>query len=596
MNHDNSQSDQKVEERLKNLINRIPDKEEFIAELETYVDDIESYEGEDSETLVRKKTFFFFSLFLIILMAVFSLRPVSLNKLIKLHEKDSVTLKIMEKYMYSKPHGEALKPLQAMADTGNMHAQNMVCWVHLTGINVEKDPAFGAKYCHKSAAQGHSGAQANLGLYYYKRADKPDIEKAIHYYRQSAAERPRSAWNLSDIYENASSHIQDYELAVHYKTMAANNGHARAMYSLGGDYRDGRLGLEISTEMSLQYLHMAKKAGHRHSDGSLALTYRYAEPPHQDYQKMIFHANQAIRKTDHALGYTMLAEAYLEGLGVQKNKTIAFRYYDQAAKRGDQYAIGKLESLLPADSSEGFGFEYDGVILPHTVRNFINNPSNFLNVRKMVWDESLPPTTVTKIFEYYAANMVGDVRYGKVPLEYLQMFYAFSGYKAEFEPIIKACEYLASIGSGQHAYQLGIFYMSGHGVERSPKKSIDWISKAMEMGHPDVNDYVGFYLRPEEDLYGDGGHTERKLLEKAAVMGSEAAAMRLGKIYDQGIGVKANKIAAMYWWSHADSGLSDFGDDIVKLRKTMNPEDILKAKSLIKDCSKSKFKSCLENL
>ena len=36
---------------------------------------------------------------------------------------------IIERHMYAEPLGEAIKLIQAMADKGDMHAQNMTCWV-----------------------------------------------------------------------------------------------------------------------------------------------------------------------------------------------------------------------------------------------------------------------------------------------------------------------------------------------------------------------------------------------------------------------------------------------------------------------------------
>lgn len=603
----NDGNDLPLEERLKNILDRVPDKAEFISELEGYVDEI-NYEDEAIGKFGLLKSLIPVLIIILVLFKpayrVFTeyklSRPVSLKKLISLHEADLVTTKIMQLHMYAKPLGEAIKPIQVLADTGNMHAQNITCWVYMDGINVERNGKLGAEYCHKSAAQGHSGAESNLGHYYFKESSPPDINKAIYYYNLSAKERSGSAWNLAHIYENSAPPLRDFEKAVHFKKVAASLGDSNAMIYLGKDYSVGNLGLEPNGDLAVKYFTMAADKGHVDAHAQLAVFYLNAKPPHQDYKKMIFHSKKSITRGNIATGYGIIGEAYLKGLGVEKNEDTAIRYLSEAAKHGNQYAVFHLASLKTSSDigygDAGYGFKYDDVLLPYAVKNFLKYPETFPDVNNLIRDGSVDPVVISKMYEYIATHIYGDGEDGYVSPNFISQFYAGGGYKAEFQPIIKAYENRVAIGSGEHAYYLGLIYMSGSGVERNPKTCIEWISKAMDLGYPDVQQYVGNYLTGYEDLFGDGGKTDRILLMKAAILGSELAARSLSEMYQEGRSVNASKVAALYWMIHANYGPQDFDKDIKTIRNSMNSAELLQADNMFKRCTKSEFNACFSKL
>jgi len=609
MNHDENsfgESNNQADLRLKELLNRIPNREEFISELEDFVDEVYP---EDKEP--RSKGLQAFISLLILLVAVASIsfkfyykfkntQPVSFEKLIKLHSKEMVTTEILVKYMYAQPFGDAIKPIIKLADSGNVDAQNITCWAYLDGLNVEKRPDLVVKYCNMASEQGHHGAQMNLGHHYYTDEENFDLDNAIKYYSKAAKYRWNAAWTLSYIYENFPPPIRNFEQAVHYKKIAAELGYSHAMISLGDDYFKARLGLKVNNELALKYYKLAEKAGHVDAHAWLAMFYQDAKPPFQDYQKMNEHLKKAMVQDDHPTAYRMLGDAYRDGRGVEKNFKTAIKYYAFGAERDDKYMIFQLAHLHSLgqikEGDLGYGFKYKNYILPYAVRNTLNYRDKIGQVLQIIHNENTNPVLRTKIFEYYADGMLGDHEHGAFPIDYTNTFYFGTGHINEFQPLVKAYEIQASRGSGRHAYQLGLIYMSGGGVVRNPKKSMEWISKALDAGHPDVQNYAGNYLSTSDEFVQRESKFARETLQKAAALGSAHAAQSLGSIYLDGAGVEIDKVSAMYWYTHANLGNLPQGETLYAIKKTMSLEEVSKAKSLMENCKKSEFFKCLNTL
>lgn len=600
MNHEENLDTVNSEERLKTILNRVPNSEEFLSELEDFVDDV--YPEEDVHVSPARILSYIMPVLLIILGFGFRFystykqtQPVSLEKLIQLHTQNEVTREILIKHMEAKPFGEAIKPIIEIANSGNMHAQNIVCWSYMSGFSVKKNPAIAATFCHKAAAQGHAGAHNNLGVIYDSNDENQDIKKAIHHFRIAAEERSHSAWSLAYIYENYPLPTQNFKEAIHYKTLAADMGNSDAMMSLGDDYFEGRLDLELDYDLALKYYKMAEESGHVDANLWLAIFHLKAPLPYQDYKKMNVYLQKALLRDNHPMAYSMLGDAYRDGLGVEKNIETAIMYYTYGADRGNTYSVFQLANLKDQGDIKmaEVGFKYKNYTLPYAVRNALKYPENsFTKVFDIIHGENTSSLLVSQIFEYYADGTLGKHDHGELGPDMLNMIYFGKGYVDEFQSIVKAYETRASYGSGEHAYQLGMIYMSGGGVIRNPKTSLDWISKAMDNGYPDVQEYVGKYLSMSDEFVQRETKYARDILQKAAILGSEEAAESLGDIYLDGAGVEINKVAAMYWYNHADRGGLNQDETLYSLRKEMSSEELLKAENLTNSCTKSEFISC----
>ena len=147
----------------------------------------------------------------------------------------------------------------------------------------------------KSAAQGHAGAQCNLGLCYCKGEGVP----------------------------------QSYEEAVVWFKKSAAQGDARAEFNLGNCYWNGEV-LSASEQASYAYLK--------------SLGYEKKQVYSCNYEKAVEcyfkSAEKGNAKAQNKLGY-----CYERGLGVAKNLKEAIKWYRRSAEQGNISAQNNLKRL-----------------------------------------------------------------------------------------------------------------------------------------------------------------------------------------------------------------------------------------------------------
>uniref|UniRef100_A0A3B4BBP3 DAP3 binding cell death enhancer 1 n=1 Tax=Periophthalmus magnuspinnatus TaxID=409849 RepID=A0A3B4BBP3_9GOBI len=164
--------------------------------------------------------------------------------------------------------------------------------------------------CFLAAAQlGYSKAQFNTGVCYEKgRGVSRDMEKAMHYYGQAAA-----------------------------------NGHAQAQYRYAKLLLTSRGQLsedELKTATNL--LEEASAAGL--TKALLCLASVYSQKPQKDANKSVQYLKMAAESGDNT-ALLFLGQCYEKGLGISQNLSKAVDYYRQAAKGGNKQAKSFLESL-----------------------------------------------------------------------------------------------------------------------------------------------------------------------------------------------------------------------------------------------------------
>lgn len=113
------------------------------------------------------------------------------------------------------------------------------------------------KWFEKSAIQGNSGAQQQLGLFYESGTDPciRNTEKALEWYQKSADQGNNEAvFAIGRIYANGvDEQNPDVERAFQYFLQAAENGHPEAQYRVGVALYYGK-GTEIDKQSALSWL------------------------------------------------------------------------------------------------------------------------------------------------------------------------------------------------------------------------------------------------------------------------------------------------------------------------------------------------------
>jgi TPR repeat protein len=114
------------------------------------------------------------------------------------------------------------------------------------------------KWFKKSADQGNSSAQYNLGnCYYYGDGVKISDKKAVKYYKLSADQGDRYAqYNLANCYVKGEGVEKDLTKAASYFKESADQGYYLAMSQVGFYYFHGK-GVKQDIKIAKKYLEMS---------------------------------------------------------------------------------------------------------------------------------------------------------------------------------------------------------------------------------------------------------------------------------------------------------------------------------------------------
>jgi len=147
-------------------------------------------------------------------------------------------------------------------------------------------------------------------------------------------------YKMSENYEIGRKFFDEkqYEKALEYYQLSADQGFAKAQNNLGNIYR------KQSYQKALEYYQLAADQGFAYAQYNLGNMYYYGYGVEQSYQKAIEYfqlaADQGFVKAQHNLGYM-----YQYGYGVEKSYQKAVQYIQLAADQGDSDAQHNLDSL-----------------------------------------------------------------------------------------------------------------------------------------------------------------------------------------------------------------------------------------------------------
>lgn len=114
----------------------------------------------------------------------------------------------------------------------------------------------------------------------------------------------------------------------------------------------------------------------------------------------------------------------------------------------------------------------------------------------------------------------------------------------------------AEKGNVEAIYHMGVFYITGHGVQMDLSKGYTMISEAAEKGSPAAQNWMGDFTA---DVYSTVDMAQAVgWWNKAAMQGEPNAQLSIGKCYEQGTGVAQNLKSAVYWYQMAaDQNVTD---------------------------------------
>lgn len=353
---------------------------------------------------------------------------------------------------------------------------------------------------YNRAKDGDAEAQHDLArCYYHGYGITQNYEEAVKWWRLAAEQGYAEAqFNLGVSYAFGEGVRQDYEEAVKRWRLAAEQGNAKAQYNLGLSYAQGK-GVTQSYKESVKWFRLAAKQGDAEAQYNLGVCYYQGKGVSQNYYEAVKWLTEAAEQGFDYAQYS-LGRRYYFGEGVIQDYEKAVIWFRLAAEQGHakaQYFLGWSYLL------KGEGVEENS------------------NEAAKWWHLAADQGHVDAIYDlgrYYQYWIEGE---------------------RNFEQAAKWYRLAAEQGHAEAQYDLGSYYARGRGVEEDQKEAVRWYRVAAEQGFAKAQHKLGrcYYL-------GIGTNKDYqeaiKWFKLAAEQGFVDAHFDLGGLYTEGLGVMRN--------------------------------------------------------
>ena len=173
-----------------------------------------------------------------------------------------------------------------------------------------------------------------LGNSYY---EKKDYERAIEYFRLAAEQGHAGAQNrLGNCYKNGQGVRHNFIEAVRWYTKAAEQGHAFAQNNLGNCYYRG-WGVERDYNEAVKWFRKAAEQGNVYAQYKLGVCYYNGQGVVQDYREAAKWYRKAAEQGN-ATAQNNLGNCYRNGWGLRQDYKEAVKWYRKAVEQGNDYA------------------------------------------------------------------------------------------------------------------------------------------------------------------------------------------------------------------------------------------------------------------
>jgi len=211
---------------------------------------------------------------------------------------------------------------------------------HHSGDGVLQNFASAAALFEQAAAQGHAGAQNQLGQYFHSGlGGKQNQQDALRWLRAAADQGdPQHIFDLGKALEQGADGSQDAAAAAVAYQQAADLGHADAAVSLGVLYQNGT-GVAQDYSRALELYQGPAAAGHARAQNNLGLLYVRGSGVALDYtHAATLFAEAAEQGLPTAM--TNLSVMYGNGFGVEQSDAQAADWERRASQQRQTATLG----------------------------------------------------------------------------------------------------------------------------------------------------------------------------------------------------------------------------------------------------------------
>ena len=186
----------------------------------------------------------------------------------------------------------------------------------------------------QEARQGNSDSQFDVAsMYQNGRGVKPDLDKAIEWYKKSAAQNNSQAVSRLKLLEANKERFK--------KVMAqAEKGDAESQYKLGKMYTEG-VGVSIDHVLATKSFENAANQGYAKAEYKLGLNYYEGTGVKRNSRTAYKWFSSAAEQNDPAAQY-YLGKMYASGSGVKRNYTTSLEWFTKAVEGGFNQARAEM--------------------------------------------------------------------------------------------------------------------------------------------------------------------------------------------------------------------------------------------------------------
>lgn len=354
----------------------------------------------------------------------------------------------------------------------------------LDKIQNGKELAF--KLYMKAAELGDAGAYNNIGSCFKRGIGvEVDAQKALDNYLMALEKGDvyRAYWNIYLYYMDDVCVTRDYNKAVEWLIKGDKDGVLQCTYQLSKHYRYGD-GVERDLSKMFFYLKKAADAGFEVAFKELADCYRYGIETEINSELAFELYKKASNKDVEALNN--LAQCYSNGIGTERNLVKAFELYKIGAESGhaqSQYDLG-----ICYRQGEGTAQDFAKAIEWYEKAIEQGHGGAMCNLG-ILYDNGIGvEKDSAKAFKYYTMSAESGNKQGQFCLA--DMYFRGRGVEQNYLEAVKWFKFAAEQGEPDSTFHLAICYNEGLGVEKDPKRAMDLLCKAADMGWQPAIDVI----------------------------------------------------------------------------------------------------------
>lgn len=378
-------------------------------------------------------------------------------------------------------------------------------------------------------------------------------EKALDGFHIAELENPwkYTEYRIGKMYAAGLGTEQNYEQAADWLTLSANEKYKYAQYSLAGLYYQGKgVGQDHGQAFSLyssaanqSFPYASFELGKMLRDG-IGCKANGTRSEQRFREAFAGFISLEAQSHDDKLQYR-IAWMLLNGVGTEKNISLAKDYLERSAGVGNLFAGYQLARLILSEESSS----------PEEIEKALNylhravkaeNPYAAYFLGKLYQEGLHVPKNTTEAARFFRLSAELGNEYAAYRLG--KLYLSGDGMLKDVEEALRwLC--VAADKKNQYAeYALGVLYLRGEDVPKDILVALEYLKRAAEQGNQFAHYRLGkIYLMGEElpkDMEAALWH-----LTSAAQQGNQYAQYLLGKLYLIGKDVSKDKDTAIQWFS-----------------------------------------------